>query len=118
LGTGAPQIASPREPVLEMRKRAVSGAPIHLRLFAPAGSSATLLVGDHMSITPTTGTLVPVLTNVLQSVAIGPVPASEVVACDVAVGQQGVGALVVVQAQLTLPNGAVMRSNSLPIVYR
>jgi hypothetical protein len=31
---------------------------------------------------------------------------------------QTTGALVVVQSEVTLPGGAVLRSNSVPIVYR
>lgn len=118
VGVGPVQPTAPRQPVLEIRNRPFGSSPIRVMLFAPAGSSANLLVGSDMSITNTANVITPLLTSVQQTTSIGVVPAGESLAFDLNVGTHQLGDLVVVQAEVTLAGGAVMRSNSIPVVYR
>jgi hypothetical protein len=118
-GGGTLQSSAPRQPVLETREQAPDPLGfVGLRLTASAGSQVNLLIGNDLSITPTGGVLVPQLTTPQQVVPIGTMPVGDRLLFQANVGPQPTGALVVLQVEIVLPNGAVARSNSAPILFR
>lgn len=114
-----PNVAvAPEDPSLEVLGATTPGATITFRVRGPAGSNATIRLGRTPILAPDGLAQIEQLTQKLRVLNVGVIPASGQADLNFTVPMVQPGFLFVAQAELTLPDTTLRRSNSTPIVVR
>lgn len=108
----------PEDPSLELLGATTPGATITFRVRGPAGSNATIRLGRTPIVAADGLAQIEQLTQKLRVLNVGVIPASGQADRNFTLPVVQPGLLFVAQAELTLPDTTLRRSNSTPIVVR
>jgi hypothetical protein len=118
-GTGTLAPVAPDDPTLEMIGTPTPGGMVQVVVHAPPGSSASLVLGRNPVLVADGLTEIEQLAGTTRQVNLGIVSGSGQIAVGWNLpGAWTVGSFAVLLARVTVPGGALRRTNSVPVVAR